>query len=234
MSRDDLLQVNGRIMKEVITQAIIHSPQARYIVVTNPLDVMTDLAWRVSGLPAQQVMGMAGVLDTARFCTFIAMELGVPVEDVSALVLGGHGDLMVPLSGCASVSGIPLRQLLDQETINRLIERTQYGGAEIVELLKTGGAYQAPAAAVYQMVEAILLNRHRILPIATYLTGQYGLFDVFLGVPAQLGWLGVESVMEVVLTDEERAALHQSALIVKSHMEKIAHCWQPPTQLMLS
>jgi malate dehydrogenase len=220
MSRDDLMQVNGQIVVDTVTKAIAYSPEAKFVIVTNPLDVMTYLAWQASGLPPQQVMGMAGILDSARFRTFIALELDVPPEDVSALVLGGHGDLMVPMPNYASVNGIPLSELLDTATIERLIGRTRNGGAEIVNLLKTGGAYYAPAASIYLMVEAILLNRHRILPAAAYLTGQYGLQDVYIGVPCRVGQRGTETVLELNLTPEQRQALHQSAAAVKANLEK--------------
>lgn len=220
MSRDDLLQINGKIVVETIKKAIAYSPQATFIIVTNPLDVMTYLAWQASDFPPQQVMGMAGILDSARFRTFIALELGVPSEDVSALVLGGHGDLMVPLPNYASVSGIPLTELLDTATITRLIERTRHGGAEIVNLLKTGGAYYAPAASIYLMVEAILMNRHRILPAAAYLTGEYGLHDLYMGVPCRIGLTGIESVVELELSMDQHNALKQSAAAVKANIAK--------------
>lgn len=222
MSRDDLLQANGRIVKETVERAIAYSPQAKLVIVTNPLDVMTYLAWQVSGLPAAQVMGMAGILDSARFRAFIAMDLGVPAEDVSALVLGGHGDLMVPLPNHSAVSGIPLTDLLRRDTIDRLIERTRNGGAEIVNLLKTGGAYYAPAASIFCMVEAILMNRHRILPTATYLTGQYGLHDLYIGVPCRIGEVGVESVLELSLLPEQLEALQRSAEAIKANIAKLS------------
>lgn len=221
MSREDLMQVNGKIVIDTVTHAIAYSPQAKLIVVTNPLDVMTYLAWQASGLPPQQIMGMAGILDSARFQTFIALELGVPPEDVSALVLGGHGDLMVPLPNYASVSGIPLSELLSRDTIQRLIERTRHGGTEIVNLLKTGGAYYAPAASIYLMVEAILMNRHRILPAAAYLTGEYGLHDLYVGVPCRIGMAGVEAVVELQLTLEQQQALQQSADFIKANIQQV-------------
>jgi malate dehydrogenase len=215
MSRDDLMKVNGKIVIDTVKQALEHSPYACVIVVTNPLDVMTYLAWKVSGLPPSQVMGMAGVLDSARFQTFIAMELNVPPHDVSAMVLGGHGDLMVPLPQYSTVSGIPVTELIPDERLSSLIERTRNGGAEIVQLLKQGGAYYAPASAVCVMVEAILLNQARILPVAAYLQGQYGLRDLYLGVPCRLGKKGVESILELSLTAEEAEGLHTSARSVK-------------------
>ncbi|MBE7382081.1 MAG: malate dehydrogenase [Leptolyngbya sp. SIO1E4] len=220
LSRDDLMQVNGRIVIDTVTQAIAYSPQAQFIIVTNPLDVMTYLAWQVSGLPPQRVIGMAGVLDSARFRTFISLELGVPPEDVSALVLGGHGDLMVPLPNYASVNGIPVTELLDPETIQRLIQRTRNGGAEIVNLLKTGGAHHAPANSVYLMVEAVLMNRHRILPVAAYLSGEYGLHDLYIGVPCRVGASGVEAVIELGLTPDQHRALQRSAAAVQDAIQK--------------
>ena len=215
MSRDDLMQVNGKIVIDTVQQALTYSPHACVIVVTNPLDVMTYLAWKVSGLPAYRVMGMAGVLDSARFQTFIAMELGVPPGDVSAMVLGGHGDLMVPLPNYSTVSGIPVTELVPQERLQAIIDRTRNGGAEIVQLLKQGGAYYAPASATCVMVESILLGQSRILPIAAYLDGQYGLEDLYLGVPCRLGKQGIEGIIELTLTAEEQTALKRSAESVK-------------------
>lgn len=219
MTRDDLLQANGEIVLAVMKQAVQYSPNACFIVVTNPLDVMTYLAWKVSGLPASQVMGMAGVLDSSRFQTFISMELGVPPTDVSAMVLGGHGDLMVPLPQYSTVSGIPVTELLDEPTLNRLVDRTRNGGAEVVQLFKQGGAYYAPASSVGVMVEAILYRQSRILPVAAYLNGQYGLEDLYLGVPCRLG-KGVEQVLELRLTELEQKALEESANAVKSNVDK--------------
>jgi malate dehydrogenase len=220
MSRDDLTQVNGKIVRETVQQALTHSPQAFVIVVTNPLDVMAYLAWKVSGLPSHRVMGMAGVLDSARFQTFIAMELGVPPADISAMVLGGHGDLMVPLTHYSTVSGIPVSALVAAPRLDELIERTRNGGAEIVQLLKQGGAYYAPASATCTMVESILHNQRRILPVAAYLDGQYGLSDIFLGVPCRLGLKGVEQVLELPLTDTEHQALHRSATSVREQVQR--------------
>lgn len=215
MTRDDLLKMNGEIVVQAVRKAIAHSPDALFIIVTNPLDVMTYLAWKASQLPSQRIMGMAGILDSSRFQTFIAMELGVSTADVDAMVLGSHGDLMVPLPRYSTVNGIPITELLDVATINRLVERTRNGGAEIVELMQTGGAYYAPASSTCVMVDTILRNRSRLLPVAAYLEGQYNLKDVFIGVPARLGCRGVESVLELELSDRELEALHRSAEAVR-------------------
>ncbi|BBD62134.1 malate dehydrogenase, NAD-dependent [Nostoc sp. HK-01] len=220
MSRDDLLRTNAKIVVEAAKNAIAHSPNAIFIVVTNPLDVMTYLAWQATGLPRNRIMGMAGVLDSARFETFIALELGVLPADVKAMVLGSHGDLMVPLSRYATVNGIPITELLDAATIDRLVERTRNGGAEIVELMQTGGAFFAPASATSLMVESILLNQSRLLPIATYLQGEYGLEDVVIGVPCRLGCGGIESILELNLSDSERESLHSSAQSVRKNIER--------------
>ncbi|QMS88757.1 malate dehydrogenase [Nostoc edaphicum CCNP1411] len=220
MSRDDLLKTNAKIVVEAAKNAIAHSPNAIFIVVTNPLDVMTYLAWQATGLPRDRIMGMAGVLDSARFETFIALELGVLPADVKAMVLGSHGDLMVPLSRYATVNGIPITELLDAPTIERLVERTRNGGAEIVELMQTGGAFFAPASATSVMVESILLNQSRLLPVATYLQGEYGLEDVVIGVPCRLGCGGIESVLELTLSDEERKALYTSAQSVRQNIQR--------------
>lgn len=221
MTREDLLQTNARIVADVTRQAIAHSPEALLITITNPLDVMTYLAWKVSGLPPRNIMGMAGVLDSSRFEAFIALELGVPVVDVNAMVLGGHGDLMVPLPRYSTVSGIPITELMDAATIERLVERTRNGGAEVVKLMKTGGAYYAPASSACLMVESILFNQSRILPAAAYLQGEYQLQDLFLGVPARLGRQGVQSILELRLSDAELAALHTSAQSVRSNIDEV-------------
>jgi malate dehydrogenase len=221
MSREDLMKTNGKIVQDVVKQAIAHSPNAILIVVTNPLDVMTYIAWQASGLPARQVMGMAGVLDSARFQTFLSMELGISVTDITAVVLGGHGDLMVPLPRYTTVGGIPITDLLDAATIDRLVQRTRNGGAEIVELMQTGSAYFAPASSTSVMVEAVLLNQTRLLPVAAYLEGEYGLKDIFIGVPSRLGCQGVESILELQLTDEELAALHTSAQSVRKNVDRL-------------
>ena len=219
MSRNDLLKINGEIVIQAAQQAIAHSPDALLIIVTNPLDVMTYLAWQATKLPPQRVMGMAGILDSARFQYFIAQELGVSIKDVSALVLGGHGDLMVPLPRYSTVGGVPITELLELGVIDRLIARTQNGGAEIVELMRTGGAYLAPASAIYTMVVSILENQKRQVPVAVYLQGQYGLEDIFVGVPCRLGQQGVEEVLELDLTPEELGQLQRSAASVRENIQ---------------
>jgi malate dehydrogenase len=220
ISRDDLLKSNTKIVVRAAQNAIAHSPDAILIIVTNPLDVMTYLAWQATDLPPRRVMGMAGVLDSARFQTFIAMELGVCMGDVSALVLGGHGDLMVPLPRYSTVGGVPITELMDAATIERLVERTRHGGAEIVELMQTGGAFYAPASSTCLMVEAVLHNQLRQLPAAAYLQGEYGLNDIFIGVPTRLGCRGVETVLELNLTDAERTALQASAESVRRNIQE--------------
>lgn len=215
MSREDLLEVNKKIIESVVDQVVERSPQAILIIVTNPLDAMTYLALKRSGLPKQRVLGMAGILDTARYRSFIAMELGVSVEDIQALILGGHGDEMVPLPRYTTVSGIPLSQLLPKEKIDQLVDRTRKGGGEIVNLLKTGSAFYAPSAAVVQMAEAILKDKKRILPCCVYLEGEYGLREICFGVPIKLGEKGVESIIEIELTPEEKALVSRSAESVK-------------------
>lgn len=216
MSRNDLLRINASIVKDVVEKAIAHSPDAILIVVTNPLDVMTYLAWQVSGLPTHRVMGMAGVLDAARFQTFIGMELGISVADINAMVLGGHGDLMVPLPRFSTVNGVPITELMTKEAIARLVERTRNGGAEIVKLIQNGSAYFAPSAAAYVMVEAILNDRHRIVPVAAYLAGEYGLNNIFVGVPVQLGRQGIKKAIQLPLNDYELKALHASAAAIQA------------------
>jgi len=215
MSREDLLEINKKIIESVVSEVVKKSPRAILIMVTNPLDTMTYLAVKKSGLPKQRVMGMAGILDTARFKAFIALELGVSVEDIQALLLGGHGDEMVPLPRYTTISGIPLSQLLPKETIDRLVDRTRKGGGEIVNLLKTGSAFYAPSAAAIQMTEAILKDKKRILPCCVYLDGEYGLKDICFGVPVKLGTNGVEAVIELQLTEEEKALVAKSAESVK-------------------
>ena len=221
MSRDDLLATNAGIVSSVAAEVKKASPKAIVIVVSNPLDVMTYVAKETTGFPANRVFGMAGVLDTARFRTFIAEKVGVSVEDIQALVLGGHGDTMVPLVSYTTISGIPLTQFLDKQTIDALIDRTRKGGAEIVAYLKEGSAYYAPSAAVAQMVEAIVLDKKRILPCAAWMEGQYGIRDTYLGVPCKLGRGGVEQIIEVELTAEEQAALEKSAQHVRGTIEDL-------------
>ena len=219
MSRDDLISTNAGIVKNVTQQACKLSPNAVLIVVSNPLDAMCHVALDTSGFPKQRVIGMAGVLDSARFRTFIAMELNVSVENIHAFVLGGHGDTMVPLPRYSTVAGIPITELLPQQRIDALVERTANGGAEIVGLLKTGSAYYAPASAAVEMAESILKDRKKILPCATYLEGEYGIKDLFIGVPVKLGAKGIEEVIEINLTPEEKAALQRSADAVRELKE---------------
>ncbi len=221
MSRDDLLMKNYEIVKGVTEQVVKYSPQSILIVVSNPLDAMVQTAYRVSGFPKNRVIGMAGILDSARFRTFIARELNVSVENVHAFVLGGHGDTMVPLPRYSTVAGIPITELLSQERINALVKRTANGGAEIVGLLKTGSAYYAPSAAVTEMVEAIFKDKRKILPCAAYLEGEYGIDGLFVGVPVKLGRNGIEEVIEIALLAEEEAALKKSAAAVKELVEII-------------
>ncbi len=221
MSRDDLVAKNAGIVGSVVRQAAAVSPEAIIIVVTNPLDAMCHVAMRASGFPRERVIGMAGVLDSARFRHFIADELEVSVRDVRAFVLGGHGDTMVPLPRHSTVGGVPITELLPAERIAQLVDRTRNGGAEVVALLKTGSAYYAPAAAVVEMVESILLDRRRILPCAAFLQGEYGYDGLFIGVPVVLGNGGMEQVIEISLTDEERAGLDHSAEAVRELVEKL-------------
>jgi len=222
MSRDDLLATNARIVGAVAAEIKQTSPQAIVIVVSNPLDAMVQRAWQVTGFPPRRVMGQAGVLDTARFRTFIAGELGVSVEDVSAMLLGGHGDTMVPLPSCTCVGGIPVAQLIRPERLAELIQRTRDGGAEIVSLLKTGSAYYAPAAAAAQMVEAVVRDKKRLLPCAAYCDKEYGVGGYYVGVPVILGAGGVERVIEVELTAAERAAFQKSVDAVKGLVETMS------------
>ncbi len=221
MSRDDLLQKNTQIIAGVAEQIKLHSPDAIIVMVTNPLDVMAYVAKEVAGFPRERVIGMAGILDTARFRSFIAMELNVSVEDIQALVLGGHGDSMVPIVSTVSVGGIPLSQLMSADRIEALVERTRKGGGEIVKLLGTGSAYYAPSSGAVQMVEAIARNKMRVLPCAAWLEGEFGLDGLFLGVPCKLGRGGLEGVIEVELSDEERSALEASAAAVRGTMEML-------------
>jgi malate dehydrogenase len=215
MSRDDLIATNAGIVRTVVSEAVKHSPDSIVIVVTNPLDVMAHVAYEASGFPRERVIGMAGVLDSARFRTFIAKELGVSVEDTHAFVLGGHGDTMVPLSRYSTVAGVPITELLPADRVTALEERTANGGAEIVALLKTGSAFYAPAASTFEMVESILLDRRRVLPCAVLLKGEFGVDDVFVGVPVVLGAHGLERVFEISLTADEQAAFDKSVQAVR-------------------
>jgi malate dehydrogenase len=222
MSRDDLLSINARIMGAVATEIARTSPEAVVIVVSNPLDAMAQRAMQVTGFPPHRVIGQAGVLDTARFRTFIAMELGVSVEDVSAMLLGGHGDTMVPLASATSVGGIPVMQLIPAERLEQLIQRARDGGAEIVKLLKTGSAFYAPGAATAQMVEAVVRDKKRLIPCAAYCDREYGVGGYFVGVPVILGAGGVERIIELELTAAERQALNHSIDAVKSLVDAMA------------
>ena len=221
MSRDDLLAKNAGIVRSVVEQAVSYSPEAIVIVVTNPLDAMCHVALEASDLPSDRVVGMAGVLDSSRFRTFIAMELGVSVANTNAFVMGGHGDTMVPLPRYSTVGGVPITELMSQERIDALVQRTRDGGAEVVSLLKTGSAFYAPAASVGAMVDAIVNNRHMILPCAAYLEGQYGIDGLYVGVPTRLGSNGVEGIVEIGLTAGEQAAFTSSAAAVQELVDKL-------------
>ncbi|HLI69306.1 MAG TPA: malate dehydrogenase [Ktedonobacteraceae bacterium] len=214
MSRDDLVKKNQEIITEVTEQVVKYSPNCIIIMVTNPLDAMAQLALHVSGFPRERVIGQAGVLDTARFRTFIAQEVGVSVRDVQAYVLGGHGDTMVPLSRMCTVAGVPISQLIPAERIEQIVQRTRDGGAEIVKLLGTGSAYFAPSASVLQMVDAIMLDKKMIMPCTVYLQGEYGINNLFMGVPVKLGARGMEEIIQVELNESEQAALKKSAAAV--------------------
>jgi malate dehydrogenase len=216
MSRDDLILTNMKIVGGWAEQIARHAPNAIVIVVTNPVDAMTQLMWHVTKFPKQRVIGQAGVLDSARFRTFVALELGVSVQNVEAYVLGAHGDHMVPLPRYTTVAGVPITELLPKEKIDALVKRTRDGGAEIVNLLKTGSAFYAPSAAVVEMIDAIVFDKKKILPCIAYLEGEYGIHGVYAGVPVQLGTQGIEKIIEFKLTDEERAALHKSAEAVRA------------------
>lgn len=216
MSRDDLIKTNAGIMKSVCENVKKYSPNAILIIVSNPLDAMVYVAWKITGFEPNKIIGMAGVLDSARMRTFIAEELNVSVEDVTAFVMGGHGDTMIPVTRYANVGGIPLQDLLPKEKIDAIVERTKNGGAEIVELLKTGSAYFAPAASVVAMVESILKDKRRVMPCAAYLNGEYGVKGLFIGVPVILGKNGVERIIEVKLNEEERALFSKTVEHVKS------------------
>ena len=222
MSRDDLLMTNMNIVGSVTAEVAKRSPDAVLVIVSNPLDAMVQHAYRVSGFPKERVVGMAGILDTARFRTFLSQELKVSVTNVSAYVLGGHGDTMVPLIGSTTIGGVPVAQLIEASRLEEIVQRTRDGGAEIVGLLKTGSAYYAPSAAVAQMIEAILLDRKEILPCAAYLEGEYGIDGLYAGVPVKLGAGGIEEILEVELTDAEAAALKASADSVQELVDIMA------------
>ncbi|OGX40060.1 MAG: malate dehydrogenase [Omnitrophica WOR_2 bacterium RIFCSPHIGHO2_02_FULL_68_15] len=221
MSRSDLLDANAKILASIVPQVKAHAPDAVLITVTNPLDIMTHLTWKLSGFPPARVVGMAGVLDAARFRYFIAQRLKVSVKEVSTIVLGGHGDSMVPLPRYTTVAGVPLPSLLPAEEVERLVQRTRDGGAEVVTLLKQGSAFYAPASSVADMAQAILRDERRLLPCCAYLTGQYGLKDLFCGVPVKLSARGVEEVVELELSDAERAALQRSASEVRKDVDAL-------------
>jgi len=221
MSRDDLLNTNYKIMQDVVGKVVANSPNAILIIVSNPLDAMAQAAFKISKFNRERVIGMAGVLDSARFRTFIAEELKVSVENVTAFVLGGHGDTMVPLARYSTVAGIPITELMNKATLDRLIQRTRDGGAEIVKYLKTGSAYYAPSSAATEMAEAILKDKKKILPCAAYLQGEYGINGLFVGVPCKLGTRGLEQIIQIKLTDEEQAALKKSADAVQELVKVI-------------
>ncbi len=221
MSREDLLIKNAEIIKSITKEVAEKSPESFIVMVTNPLDIMTYLSWKISGFASQRVFGMAGMLDSARFRAFVARELNVSVRDTQALVLGGHGDSMVPLPRYCTVCGIPLPELIPQERIDSLVQRTRKAGGEIVAHLKTGSAYYSPGASVAEMVEAVLKDKKRLLPCAAYLNGEYGLKDVYVGVPVILGSGGVEKIIEIRLNDQEKEALASSAQKVKANIEKL-------------
>ncbi len=224
MNREELLMKNSEIVKSVTDKLIKGSPNSIIIIATNPLDVMTYLCWKLSGFSPKRVLGMAGALDSARFRAFVARELNISVKDTQALVLGGHGDSMVPLPRYCTVSGIPITELISKERIDSIVERTRKAGGEIVDYLKTGSAYYSPGACVAEMVEAILKDKKRLLPCAAYLNGEYGLKDVYVGVPVILGASGAERIVEVDLTEEEKDALHASAEIVRKNIAKLGEC----------
>ncbi len=222
MSRDDLIKTNAGIMKSVVENVAKKSPDSILIIVSNPLDAMCHVAYDVSGFPKNRVMGMAGVLDSARFRCFVAEELDVSVENTHAFVLGGHGDTMVPLPRYSTVAGIPITEMMEKERIDAIVERTRNGGAEIVSLLKTGSAFYAPASAAVEMAESILKDRKKILPCAVYLEGEYGINGLFIGVPVKLGKKGIEKIIEITLTEEERVALMKSADAVRKLVDDMA------------
>ncbi len=222
MSRDDLLVTNAKIVADVARKTVEQSPDAIFIVLTNPLDVMTYLTWKVTGLPTHRIVGQAGILDSARMRAFVAMETGVSVENINCYVLGGHGDDMVPLTRHSNIAGVPLNKYLPKDKLDAIVERTRKGGGEIVGLLKKGSAFYAPSAALAQMAEAIIKDKHLIVPATSYLDGEYGMHDIFIGVPTMLGRKGVEKVIEYELNDEEMAAFKKSADHVKSNVAKLS------------
>lgn len=221
MSRDDLLKVNAEIVGKAVTETLKYSPESIYIILTNPLDTMAYLAMKVGNLPRHRVVGQAGILDSARMRAFVAMETGVSVENIDCYVLGGHGDEMVPLTRHSNIAGVPLREYIPAEKLEAIVNRTRKGGGEIVNLLKTGSAFYAPAAACAQMAEAILKDKHLIVPCAAHMEGEYGLSDMFFGVPVMLGRKGIEKIVEYSLDDEEKAALQKSAAAVKETHEAL-------------
>jgi malate dehydrogenase len=221
MSRDDLLAANSQIVRTSVIESLAVSPEAIFIILTNPLDAMAYLAMKVSNLPRERVVGQAGILDSARMRAFVAMELGISVQNINCYVLGGHGDDMVPLTRHSNVAGVPLNRMLSSEVLREIVERTRKGGGEIVGLLKTGSAFYAPSAALAQMVEAILLDRHMILPASAYLEGEYGHSGIFFGVPVQLGRAGLEKIIEYELEEDERVELDQSADHVREVIESL-------------
>ncbi|HEY0733828.1 MAG TPA: malate dehydrogenase [Herpetosiphonaceae bacterium] len=221
MSREDLLKINAEITSSNIEKVVKTSPNASIIIVNNPMDTMAYLAYKVAGLPREKVMGQGGVLDAARYRTFIAQEAGVSVEDVQAMLMGGHGDEMVPLPSYTTISGIPVTEFIPQDRLSAIVERTKKGGGEIVQLLKTGSAYYAPSAATVQMVEAILKDKKRILPASAFMQGEYGLNDIFFGVPVKLGANGIEQIIELPLSDEEKAGVEKSAALVRDSINAL-------------
>jgi len=222
MSRDDLLKINSNIVKSVTEEISTRSPNSIIIIVSNPLDVMAYVALKVSGFDSNRVIGMAGILDTARYRSFIAMEIGVSIRDIQAMVLGGHGDTMVPLKRYTTVSGIPLNQFLSDSQIDAIVERTRFGGGEIVEHLKTGSAYYAPSSSVVEMIDSIVNDKKRILPCAAWLTGEYGIDEAYVGVPVKLGSIGIEEIFKIDLQEDEISALQESADHVKETMKSLA------------
>ena len=221
MTREELVLKNGTVIKSVTEKIREHAPGCIIIIVTNPLDVMTHLAWNVSGFHDSRVIGMGGVLDTARYTYFLAQELNVSLRDIDALVLGSHGETMLPIASCTTVKGIPVSQFMSKDRLDAIIERTKKGGAEIVQLLKSGSAWHAPSASIVVMVEAILHDSKRIMPVSAYVKGEYGITDVHIGVPVKLGSSGIEAVYEIDLTDEELSALRESADAMKETYQEL-------------